>query len=686
MQQIVALTLYLLTILIPLVFTPGTSELFEFPKFLILISGTLIITTSWLYQIYQTRSLKIKINPIGYAILAVLLTQTVATVFSIHPYTSFWGYYGRFHGGLLSTICYTIIYFAATNWLDKKNTRKLINISMGTSILVALLAILEHYNYSLSCILINYSTKLFSLSNGLTFDLPWHNWYTNACWSASTNPSNRSFSLLGQPNWLAAYLIPHFFLLLFQYKLNKNVQLRIPYYVLLIIFFIALLFTRSRSGFVAFTISYVIYWILQIRNYKTSKIKTPILLVTSALIVISLIFGTPYSSSLKNILTTVPQIVTPTSGTVLENGGTESGDIRKIVWSGAVKSIWQHPIIGSGPETFAYRYYAVRPVEHNLTSEWDFLYNKAHNEYLNTAAGSGMLGLLAYLYFHYVISRVSLTQIVKSKKINQDEDNELREFYPVLGATISAFTITSFFGFSVIPVYFTLLLFIIFSSTIRNNFEPSSFKFPPYLYLIFPLLLIYPVRMLMADRAYTLGKQYLDAGKVDIALPLLQKSLTYRSGLDLFHATLAEAYSLSNQKELALAEVEINRNLNPVHLNFFRSRAKTYLTLAAKEPAYYSESSQEIERARVLAPTDPKLAYNLGLIYTRTNQLSLAEKELKDAIILKPNYAEPYYALTLLYEQTKKTDLIPELLTHAKTNLATYSAQLKEKIDKYATN
>jgi hypothetical protein len=44
MQQIITITLYLLTILIPLVFTPGTSELFEFPKFLILISGTLTIT------------------------------------------------------------------------------------------------------------------------------------------------------------------------------------------------------------------------------------------------------------------------------------------------------------------------------------------------------------------------------------------------------------------------------------------------------------------------------------------------------------------------------------------------------------------------------------------------------------------------------------------------------------------
>src|SRR5690606_34366285 len=63
-------------------------------------------------------------------------------------------------------------------------------------------------------------------------------------------------------------------------------------------------------------------------------------------------------------------------------GGTDSGKIRQIVWQGAV-DIWKaNPVFGSGVETFAYAYYLHRPADHNLTSEWDYLYNKAHNEYL----------------------------------------------------------------------------------------------------------------------------------------------------------------------------------------------------------------------------------------------------------------------------------------------------------------
>jgi len=71
------------------------------------------------------------------------------------------------------------------------------------------------------------------------------------------------------------------------------------------------------------------------------------------------------------------------------------------------------------------------------------------------------------------------------------------------------------------------------------------------------------------------------------------------------------------------------------------------------------------------------------LLYTRLNDLPSAEVQLQTTISLKRDYEAPYYALTLLYEQNKQTDLIPDLLQSAQANLATYSSQLKEKIDKY---
>jgi O-antigen ligase/Flp pilus assembly protein TadD len=644
MPRIIVSTLYLLAIFVPLVFTTINSELFEFPKFILLLSGTLVISASWAIHIYQSRDYHIfKPSSMSYALLAALITQLLATIFSINPYTSFWGYYSRFHGGLLTTICYTIIYFAAINWLDTKSTQKLIKIMGGTSFIIGLYAIMERVG----------------IDKGL--------WIQDV--------QSRPFSTLGQPNWLAAYLLPHIFLVLYLSQTKKLSYLLSSIFYLLLV--TALLFTRSRSGFLALALAYPSYWFLLTRQFSFSKIQHSLFLFTISSFLITGFVGTPYTPSLSSLLSPkiYPESAPPAQGTQLENGGTESGDIRKIVWSGALSLIKKYPLLGTGPETFAYTYYWVRPTTHNLTSEWDFLYNKAHNEYLNMAATTGLIGLLAYLYFHYAVFKTSFTLIPQSKKVQHDTDDYRRAIYPVLGASIIAFTVTNFFGFSVIPVYLSTVMIATMPITLKN---PSSNSLIPNSYLLIPILLVlvYPARLFYADYLYA-------KGKATSSLPLLTHAISLRPGLDLYHATLGEAYAALGQKDLALKELETNRQLNPYHLNYYKSRAKIYLTLASIEPSFHNQAAQELEKSRTLAPTDPKLAYNLGLVYTRLADIGRAETNLRDAITLKPNYGEPYYALTLLYEQTQQTDKISPLLKDATTHLSTYSGQLKEKIDKY---
>ncbi|KKU44062.1 MAG: hypothetical protein UX59_C0004G0013 [Microgenomates group bacterium GW2011_GWA1_46_7] len=674
MRKIIVTTLYLLIILIPLTFTTINSELFEFPKFILLLSGTLIILAAWGYHLYRSQQSPLTLfsrpSAITLSILAILLTQTLATIFSLHPYTSFWGYYSRFHQGLLTTICYTIVYFAALKWLDYKSTQKLIKVSVITAFFISLYAVLEHFGID----------KNF--------------WIQDV--------QNRVFSTLGQPNWLAAYLLPHLFLTLYLFQTDSNKSRITPYYLLFSLFFVTLLFTKSRSGFLAFALSYPVYFFLLTRQFSWTKIKFRFIRLSVLLILIALAIGTPYSPRLSlNRDTNIPTTSIGT-GTVLDSGGTESGDIRKIVWTGALKLIAQHPILGTGPETFAYTYYWTRPLAHNITSEWDFLYNKAHNEYLNIAATTGLLGLAAYLYFHFAIFHTSLLRVPSSKKVQHDQDDQLRNLYPVLGAAIVSFAVTNFFGFSVIPVYLLITLLAAFSTSsalapekcalqvsnrdMRNaskeTLQTQSSLGGPAI-ILFTIILLYPARLWYADYVYAQGKKYQDVNQGAAALPYLLQAVSLRPGSDLYHSLLAETYASLNQKDLALSEIELNRKLNPHHLNFYKSRAKAYLSLTLTEPAYHQQAADELLAARQLAPTDPKLAYNLGLIYTRLGKLDLAEQQFQDAINLKPNYAEPYYALALLYEQDKQLSKLTPLLTQAKANLATYSALLKDKIDKY---
>src|SRR3989339_981087 len=140
-------------------------------------------------------------------------------------------------------------------------------------------------------------------------------------------------------------------------------------------------------------------------------------------------------------------------------GGSDSMDIRKVVWQGAIELGQRYPLFGPGVETFAYTYYWVRPAAHNLLSEWDFLYNKAHNEYLNFLATTGFFGLLTYLLLIFsiirVIARSNATWLSwiplagKSHSTNdlKTENRELKT--PLLLGSLSIL-ITNYFGFSVV--------------------------------------------------------------------------------------------------------------------------------------------------------------------------------------------------------------------------------------------
>lgn len=690
MQRIITAVLTLLAILIPLFFTAGTFELFEFPKFLLLLTGTIVITVAWTIHAVTTGDRDIyggtpgSARKVSVGILTVLAAQTAATLTSIHPYTSFWGYYSRYHQGLFTTICYTVIYFAAVKWLDKESTQKLINASIKTSIIIGLIAVLEHYDISLTCMAMTGMAKFQSPENPFIM--------STECWGGLTNPLSRSFATLGQPNWLAAYLIPHILFVLYRMRKSTGI-LQTAYTGSLGIMTLALLFTNSRSGFIAYALSLTTYAFLTYRHSAAIGMKKSMAGAAVLIAIMCTVFGTPFTPPVSSVLRSqLPTETAPAVGTALETvGGTASGDIRKIVWTGALEIVKKYPLLGTGPETFAYTYYWVRPIAHNYTSEWDYLYNKAHNEYLNIAATTGLIGLTAYLFWHYTVFAVSWEKKEAGGKKRRDTDTSWSEIAPAIGAGVVSFTVTNFFGFSVIPVYMIMIITAALPSVIEKDKVEKKKADGLYIGMCLALsaflTIAIPGKLALADQYFARGKSFSESGKYADAIPLLEKASSLRPQEDLFKSYLGEAYAAGAADTAdaghAIAFADATRTHNPYHLNYYKSRAKVYLTFASADPEFYKPAAAELVKARELAPTDPKLAYNLGLIYSRIGDIANAEKQINEAIELKKNYQEAYYALTLIYEQTGNEQKIPALLQTARENLATYSGVLREKIDKY---
>ncbi|MFS8159144.1 MAG: hypothetical protein ACMG6E_02815, partial [Candidatus Roizmanbacteria bacterium] len=181
----------LLLLLLPVVMSSSTSELFEFNKMLIiyLISGTVLCL--WVGRMILAKKIIAEKTILFWPILLLLLSYICSTLFSIDPHTSLYGYYGRFDGGFLSIVSYCILYFAfVSNLSDEEAVLRLLKVSLVTAVGVVLWALPGKFGFDLTC----------GLFTG-------H--FNNACWTDSFRPTERIFSTLGQPNWLGAYLAIH---------------------------------------------------------------------------------------------------------------------------------------------------------------------------------------------------------------------------------------------------------------------------------------------------------------------------------------------------------------------------------------------------------------------------------------------------------------------------------------------
>jgi len=708
-QRIIESSFSALFIIVPLILTPWNYELFEFNKMLVVYALTTIIVAAWAVKMVLQRQIIFRRTFWDIPLVIFFISQLTSFLLSIDKHTSFWGYYSRFNGGLLSIICYLLLYWSFVSNMNKNNSQSAIRNLLIAATLVAAYGISERFGIDAKY------------------------WVQDV--------KNRVFSTLGQPNWLAAWLVAltpltwGFGILNYESRIvnyGKSKSLKpIIHYSLFIILFTCLLFTRSRSGLLGFGIAFVVFWglVFVLNRQDWKKILRPFLIFTFSFLILTFYFGRDWVPGINKFFPSK----TRNSQPVIEQSPpqlliSESGDIRKVVWRGAIE-IWRHyPLFGTGPETFAYSYYWFRPREHNDLSEWDFLYNKAHNEYLNYAATTGSVGLLAYFFLigsflFWSVKKIpnsnppaggqipNKSQIPNSKspkKLGQLEIRSIRNsFLPALFSGFLSIAVTNFFGFSVVPVQLLFFLFPAFAFTLIyqptenlpntkgvNRGTPLRCKIG----IILISLLTFNFELLTfkywrADTYFSSGEKLNKADYYDQAFNSLQQAIKLRSFEPIYHDELAwsaanlavltsqQAATLSEQfAELSLKESDKALKTSPYNLNFWKTRAKIGFKLTALEPKYYQVALQALLRGAELAPTDPKIKYNLSLAYLALDQNQLATKTLEETIQLKPNYEDPRYALALIYEQAGEKQKSREQLEYILKYINPVSERAKEKL------
>lgn len=715
-DKIISYSFGILIFLVPLVFSPKTSEIFEFNKMVTVYIFTAFISLLWIVKMIVEKRIIFRRTIIDIPIIIFVASQLISTLLSLDFRTSFLGYYSRFHGGLISYICYSILYWAFVSNISQ-NLIKIPLISLfTTTTLTSIWGILEHFGHSFSCLIV-----------------PEFHVFDVSCWIQDVQ--SRVYATFGQPNWMAAFLIAvipiTWAISINNYKFSIfNIKIKSFWigHILSAIFFVALIYTKSRSGFLAFAVSDILFWGLGF--LATIKIKANLTKILKSFAICHLLFlilisinGSPWTPPLKDYLSRQKNITqevpaTPpnkVAGPALEVGGTESGKIRNIVWKGAI-DVWKHfPIFGSGVETFAFSYYQYRPLEHNLVSEWDYLYNKAHNEYLNFAATTGTVGIIAYLtligLIIYQISNLKflITKEVPSPKSQKSDLSGEPEISFVRNSLLSGFIsilITNFFGFSVVPV--TLLFFLIPAASWilqkqnSDEFENKIQKINStqiilisLSILIFSYFIVLITRYWRADNLYAKGIINNDAGNYALARNYLVKAIKLSTNEPVFWDELAKSTAsialLANKEEKndLVNELLLNfnfesgkaLNLSLANINIKRNQASLYIQLSTIKPEYLLTAKELLIESIKLAPTEAKLLYNLAIAYYRTGDIDSAINLMEKTVSYKANYKDAYFALSLMYLDKEDNEKAKENLEYILKYLDPGNEQIKRQLD-----
>lgn len=696
-NHLITYSFYALFIGVPLFFTSNTSELFELNKMWLAWGLTIIIIGSWIGKMILEKKVTIKRTPLDIPILLFLLSQLIATIFSLDSRVSFWGYYSRFNGGFLSLLSYTLLYYALVSNISLEQTKKYLYTTILTAIVVALWGLPSHFGFDPTCLMFRGSLD-------------------TACWTESFKPTIRIFSTLGQPAWMAAYLavlLPITMATLIweveKQNVNKIVSLVkkpkiVGLFLLTVIFYLDLLYTDTRGGYLAFIGASLVFWptLFLFKQIPVKKLLTYFISLSLVFLLCNFFVGIPIpqldkfslrviksqrlaqQASLQPLKAPVSEApATPPSG--MDNGITDSGTIRLLVWRGAL-DIWRaHPIFGSGVETYAFAYYLFRPPGHNMTSEWDYLYNKAHNEYLNYLATTGAFGLGSYLLLIGGFLMLALMFTLKERTQKREKSQYLL-FATALPAAFVSILISNFFGFSVVII--NLFLYMIplwfffftgdiekqktleFSSKVREKRQTQGID--PYqwtglitLVLVALFMLIQLGRFWQADVSYALGSNLNRVGDYQSAYPSLTKAVQIRPAEPVFKdelsinlATLIQSNDATTGSQLAQQAINTSDEVVSSHPNnvvFWKSRVRVFYLLSQIDPRYLKQALEAILVAKKLAPTDAKVSYNVGVLYGQNNEFEKGLQELTQTISLKPNYRDAYYARGIFYNQLSTT-------------------------------
>lgn len=483
-----------------------------------------------------------------------------------------------------------------------------------------------------------------------------------------------SYSTIGNTAYVSAYLIFNFYFILILFFKEQNKLLRWLYFLPVPLMFQSFNLAGTTGAMVGLGFSFIAVALLYVILSKNRKLQLGALIIFVGLSSLAYavlsnrdsdwVRGNKYLREISEI-----DINKPTFQT------------RLISWNAAYKDFKTHPIFGTGHGNYAIifdKYFD--PAFYDQT-RGETYFDRAHNNVIDIASTSGIVGLLTYLSIFAAVA-FYLIQSYREDKVG------IHEFIMLSGLLIAYF-VQNLAVFDSLVTYISLMMVLAYIYWINNRNREIEFEKDRglnneeiYTYAICGLLImtimyqfnIKPLKMLDGTIA---GQRAWQQGNIIGTVDTYKKALSYNTVLDrdsrtslnrLFSGGFDMLNSIDAAKRqpiidynLELAKENIKYNpedsLNQMMLAQLANGAASYHANDGEKFAYYSDMALAAINASITAsPGRIPIYFQKAQVHITRGEKDQALNTLEAAIALSDTYYDSFCHMgrTLLYYQEEE--------------------------------
>ncbi|MGA2418317.1 MAG: O-antigen ligase family protein [Candidatus Staskawiczbacteria bacterium] len=605
----------------------------DWGKTLVFRSVMAIILFLFAYQfLYRKQELSIpniKKNKIVWALVALFVVYLISSIFSVDPYFSFWGSPVR-SGGFFNFAFYIVFAILTFILFKKEDWKKSWIFSLAIGILICFLAIIQFYSLF---------SKIFISFPGI-----------------SGPPST-----MGNPIFLAIYLLLLFLPTLSFAIKEKNKYLKIFYIFSLLLFGYTILITGVRAAYFGIVAGILYFLFFYPKKFKIFKILTAALLL---LVIFVVFYINAFPNSPKVLQKNLAFKMLSSQLSIKQVFNNE----RFRAWQTVIKEIENKPILGWGPENLSVGFDKNYSSLITKSPWWD----RAHNIFLDVGAETGILGMITYLALFVVL--FWQLQKSKQKQPNGYPDENKKIIINGIQATLVGYLVANFFSFDSFSSYFIFFLLIGYSLhlTTQNNTqngtqmnaEQKSTSWKPVFMLMFFCILVifmwqYNFVPLQINEQLNIAGSLAYNKNCKNAVPTLDNLLPRHSILDSFVRLqyiyfTQECASYSPEQNLAYAtrDAEIANQavkIQPldtilwIFLGHFTTIMAKSEQNAQTKTDLLNQAYSYFDKATSLAPKHQEILIERAKTDIAAKNYQALLQDAQKCVALNPNFGECYW-------------------------------------------